>query len=99
MTIDYFPLDFNKVDKFFEEAGYFNNTKEKELKLFDLFNNKFCKYIDKNGKICGRKSRIVIKNHCCKQHLKILFPDLINTINNTNNNSKTYYIKKEILKK
>lgn len=99
MTIDYFPLDFNKVDKFFEEAGYFNNTKEKELKLFDLFNNKFCKYIDKNGKICGRKSRIVIKNHCCKQHLKILFPDLINTINNTNNNSKTYYIKKEILNK
>jgi hypothetical protein len=72
MTIDYFPLDFRKIDKFFEENNYYYNNKEKEEKLFELFDSRFCNYIGKDGLICGRKSRIIIKENCCKQHLKKL---------------------------
>lgn len=86
MVLNYFPLDVKKVDEFFNKAGYFNGTKEKEIKLFDLFDYRFCKYVNKFGKICGRKSRIIIENNCCKQHLK-----------NINNKVKkeSYYIKKD----
>ena len=49
MGLEYFPLDIKKVDLFFEKAGYFDETKEKEIELFNLFNNRFCKYIDRNG--------------------------------------------------
>lgn len=73
MVLDYFPLDYKKFNKFLYEIGYFEKKgkeTEKDSIIFDLLDIRFCKYIDKNGKLCGRKSRKVIENNLCMQHIK-----------------------------
>ena len=48
---------------------YLMELLKKKKKILELFDYRFCMYIDKNNKICCRKSRILIQNNCCKQHL------------------------------
>lgn len=90
MVLDYFPLDYNKVNSFFEEAGYFD--KGRDEKLFEMFDDRFCKFIKNDGTICGRKSRIIYFKNCCKQHL--------NKMNKNDIKEKNkYYVKKQIIYK
>jgi hypothetical protein len=97
MVVDYIPLGFDKVDEFFRDTGYTDGISQEEI-LLDLTDNRFCTYLYRNGKkaglICGRKSKVVIANNCCRQHLKDLLPDLYKKYKEKNN--KTYYIKKDI---
>jgi len=95
MVLDFFPLDYMKVNDFFNEAVNKAEIIEKEQKIFDLFDIRFCKYIDRYGKLCGRKSRNVIENNCCKQHIKFVYKDK----DDMEKMEKTYYIKKEIIYK
>lgn len=99
MVLDYFPLDYLKVNDFFNEAGYFDGTKEKDEKLFELFDARFCRYIDRNGKLCGRKSRTIIADYCCKQHIKYMYKNIYDENKKDNTNNKKYYTKKEIIYK
>lgn len=94
MGLDYFPLDIKKFDEFFKENNYFNNNKEKETKLFDMFDDRFCKFIKKDGTLCGRKSRIVILKNCCKQHIKYQNKEIEKNLKHNK-----YYTKKEIIHK
>jgi hypothetical protein len=68
MAIDYLPLDYNKVYNFFKKLN-------KEQFIYDFLDTRFCKYVE-NGVLCGRKSKITIKNNCCKKHLKYMFSDI-----------------------
>jgi hypothetical protein len=96
MAVDYIPLGFNKVDDFFKNTGYEDKIDQEEI-LLDLVDNRFCKYLYKHGKnaglLCGRKSKVIIKDNCCKQHLKDLYPDFYKEYKEKN--VKTYYIKKD----
>lgn len=94
MVVDYIPLGFDKVDEFFKDTGYENRLEQEEV-LMDLVDNRFCRYLYKNGRnagfICGRKSKIVIKDNCCKQHLKYLYPEFYKEYKK---NIESYYVKK-----
>lgn len=74
MVLDYIPLGFDKVDEFFKDTGYTDRLSQEEI-LTDLVDNRFCTYLYKNvGLICGVKSKTLIKDNCCKQHIKDLHP-------------------------
>lgn len=91
MVLDYIPLGFDKVDEFFKDTGYTDRLSQEEI-LTDLVDNRFCTYLYKNvGLICGVKSKTLIKDNCCKQHIKDLHPIFYKE---QKKNMKKYYIKK-----
>lgn len=94
MVLDYIPLGYDKIDEFFKNTGYADRVSQEEI-ILDLIDNRFCRYVYKNGKnnglICGVKSKTLIKDNCCNQHIKDMFPNLYKE---QKQNKKKYYIKK-----
>ena len=88
MVLDYYPFGINKIDDFFEITY---NKENKLDKIKNGIDDRFCTYVidDKNDYlICGRKTRSLIVNNCCHEHLKYMHPDIYMDI------KKTYYVKK-----
>jgi hypothetical protein len=90
MVLTYIPLNKEKAHNIFIELKY------NDYKYLDTIDEHFCTYILKKGKytgsICGRKSRNIIVNNRCSQHINYL------NISNTENIKKKYYVSKEIKK-
>jgi hypothetical protein len=91
MGLDFYPLDIKKVNILLIKKNYLDINIEKKYQILDMFDKRFCKYITKDGTICGRKSRILVSDNCCRQHLKF--------VNKEKCIKSKYYIKKEIMYK
>lgn len=91
MVLDYFPLGFNKIDKFFNDFGY---DKKKQLDIIaNTMDDRFCTYREDDGTFCGKKTRNIMANNCCTKHLKYLYPELYKEYRKKH--QKNYYIKKD----
>jgi|ERR1700730_531423 len=84
MVLDYCPFDTNKTNEFFDNIGYYDKISKDELFL-DLLDNRFCRYIYKNGKykncICGTRIKFENKERYCSRHLQLKINKLIHKDN------------------
>lgn len=54
MVLDYYPMDFNKTYEFiYDECGYNDEMSTEEI-IYELLDDRFCRYIYKNKKYAGR---------------------------------------------
>jgi hypothetical protein len=95
MVLDYIPVGFDKLNEFFKDTEYSDDRLSQEEIVLDLIDNRFCRYLYRDGinsgLICDVKSKNSIKDNCCSQHLKDLFPNLYKE---RKEKQKKYYIKK-----